>query len=91
MNYFVRVNNGHVSRPQMRQCFVRYGILLSDEELYALEQRFNDDVGFNYYWFLKELDAKPFETPLACYRIHYTLYPRFYILMMIYLHICFLV
>ncbi|GLV45240.1 chaoptin [Carabus blaptoides fortunei] len=59
-----RLNTGHVSRQQMRQCFVRYSILLTDEELYALEERFNDDVGFNYFWFLKEMEAKRFETPL---------------------------
>lgn len=57
-------NNGHVSRSQMRQCLLSNGILLSDEELYALEERFNDDVGFNYSWFLREIDAKPHEEPL---------------------------
>lgn len=58
-------NNGHVSRSQMRQCFITYGILLSDEELFALEQRFNDDVGFNYFWFLKEVEATKLEAPLV--------------------------
>lgn len=62
-------NNGHVSRSQMRQCFVSYGVLLSDEELFALEQRFNDDVGFNYFWFLKEVEAKKYEEPLVRYNI----------------------
>lgn len=59
-----RHNNGHVSRGQMRQCLVSYGLLLSDEELYALEQRYNDDLGFNYFWFLKDVEAKEFEEPL---------------------------
>lgn len=55
----------------MRQCFVRYSILLTDEELYALEERFNDDVGFNYFWFLKEVEAKRFETPLVIITVLY--------------------
>lgn len=58
-------NNGHVSRSQMRQCFITYNILLSDEELYALEQRFNDDVGFNYFWLLKEVEKAKVEDPLV--------------------------
>lgn len=57
-------NNGHVSRSQMRQSMLSNGILLSDEELYALEERFNDDIGFNYFWFLREVEPKPHEEPL---------------------------
>ncbi|XP_017773462.1 PREDICTED: uncharacterized protein LOC108560438 [Nicrophorus vespilloides] len=57
-------NNGHVSRSQMRQSLLSNGILLSDEELYALEERFNDDMGFNYFWFLKEAEPKPHEEAL---------------------------
>ncbi|RZC35018.1 uncharacterized protein BDFB_001668, partial [Asbolus verrucosus] len=53
-----RHNNGYVSRSQMRQCLLSNGILLSDEELYALEERFNNEVGFNYFWFLKEVEPK---------------------------------
>lgn len=49
----------------MRQCLLTNGILLSDEELYALEERFNDDVGFNYFWFLKEVDPNVQEEPLV--------------------------
>lgn len=49
----------------MRQCLISNGILLSDEELYALEERFNDDVGFNYFWFLREAEPKRFEEPLV--------------------------
>ncbi|PSN41117.1 hypothetical protein C0J52_19046 [Blattella germanica] len=57
-------NNGHVSRSQFRQCLLANGFLLSDEELYALEQRYNDDMGFNYFWFLREAEPKKFEPPL---------------------------
>ncbi|CAH1119695.1 unnamed protein product [Phaedon cochleariae] len=54
---FDKYNNGHVSRSQMRQALHFNGILLSDEEIFALEERFNDDVGFNYFWFLKDVDS----------------------------------
>ncbi|KAF5278622.1 hypothetical protein FQA39_LY00664 [Lamprigera yunnana] len=56
--------NGHVSRYQMRQCLSVGGILLSEEEIFALEQRYNDDVGFNYFWFLREMESKYIEPPL---------------------------
>lgn len=53
----------------MRQCLLSNGILLSDEELYALEERFNDDVGFNYFWFLKEVEPNVQEEPLVNFQI----------------------
>lgn len=49
----------------MRQCFLSNGILLSEEELYALEERFNDDVGFNYFWFLREAEPQRHEEPMV--------------------------
>lgn len=67
-------NNGHVSRNQMRQCLLSNGFLLSDEEVYALEERFNDDVGFNYFWFLKEVDVKPCEEHLVILFTFYCLH-----------------
>lgn len=39
-------------------------ILLSREEVYALEQRYNDELGFNYAWFIEEMEALPTEVPL---------------------------
>lgn len=48
-------NNGHVQRDQMRQTLHSNGILLSEEELFALEDRYNNDMGFNYFWFLKDV------------------------------------
>ncbi|KZC06769.1 hypothetical protein WN55_07542 [Dufourea novaeangliae] len=59
-----RNNKGHVSRSQLRQVFTTATVLLSQEEEYALEQRYIDDLGFNYIWFLKELESKPVESPL---------------------------
>ncbi|KAG6799425.1 hypothetical protein HZU73_05159 [Apis mellifera caucasica] len=59
-----RHNKGHVSRSQLRQVLTTAAILLSEEEQFALEQRYNNDLGFNYNWFLKELEALPIEEPL---------------------------
>ncbi|KAF7278926.1 hypothetical protein GWI33_007829 [Rhynchophorus ferrugineus] len=61
---FDKHNNGHVSRNQMRQALNSNGILLSDDELFSLEERFNSDMGFNYFWFLKEVKPKPTDEPL---------------------------
>lgn len=47
----------------MRQVLTLNGMLLSDEELYALEKRYNDDMGFNYVLFLKEADPKDYAIP----------------------------
>lgn len=59
-----RLNHGHVSRSQLRQILTTATILLANEEIFALEQRYNDEEGFNYTWFLQELDAKPLSMPL---------------------------
>ncbi|XP_047366820.1 uncharacterized protein LOC124955844 [Vespa velutina] len=57
-------NLGHVTRAQMRQVLTTATVLLSSEEEFALEQRYNDDLGFDYYRFLIELEAKPIIAPL---------------------------
>ncbi|XP_076637045.1 uncharacterized protein LOC143349586 [Colletes latitarsis] len=59
-----RHNNGHVTRSQFRQVLTTVTVLLSPEEEFALEQRYNNDLGFNYVWFLKELEAHPVEESL---------------------------
>ncbi|XP_029049367.2 uncharacterized protein LOC114879045 [Osmia bicornis bicornis] len=59
-----RNNKGHVSRAQLRQVLATAVVLLSEEEEYALEQRYNDELGFNYVLFLKELEAIKIEEPL---------------------------
>ncbi|KAL1506511.1 hypothetical protein ABEB36_005862 [Hypothenemus hampei] len=61
---FDKHNNGHVSLNQMRQALNSNGILLSDDELFALEERFKNDMGFNYVWFLTEVEPKPADEPL---------------------------
>ncbi|XP_069672044.1 uncharacterized protein [Periplaneta americana] len=63
-NDYDRHNNGHVSRSEFRQVLSSNGILCSAEEMYALEQRYNDDMGFNYFWFIKEAESKKLEEPL---------------------------
>ncbi|XP_017798938.1 PREDICTED: uncharacterized protein LOC108579823 [Habropoda laboriosa] len=59
-----RHNKGHVSRSQLRQVLRTAAVLLSEEEEIALEQRYNNDLGFNYNWFLMELEARKVEEPL---------------------------
>lgn len=51
----------------MRQALCSNGILLSDEEVVALEERFNNDMGFNYVWFLKDVEPRPDEEPLVSF------------------------
>ncbi|RLU20681.1 hypothetical protein DMN91_007294 [Ooceraea biroi] len=57
-------NRGHVSRAQLRQVLVTAIILLSPEEVFALERRYNDDLGFDYNRFLQELEARLIAEPL---------------------------
>ncbi|XP_015588421.1 uncharacterized protein LOC107264555 [Cephus cinctus] len=57
-------NHGHVSRTQMRQVLTTSGVLLSTQEVFALEQRYNDDIGFNYVYFIEELESLPVTEPL---------------------------
>lgn len=64
MNVHFRNNKGHVSRAQLRQVLATAVVLLSEEEEYALEQRYNDELGFDYVAFLKELEAIKIEEPL---------------------------
>nr|XP_003701096.1 PREDICTED: uncharacterized protein LOC100876752 [Megachile rotundata]XP_012135529.1 PREDICTED: uncharacterized protein LOC100876752 [Megachile rotundata]XP_012135530.1 PREDICTED: uncharacterized protein LOC100876752 [Megachile rotundata] len=59
-----RNNKGHVSRAQMRQVLTTAAVLISEQEEYALEQRYNDELGFNYIWFLRELESQRIEEPL---------------------------
>ncbi|KAJ8870139.1 hypothetical protein PR048_029151 [Dryococelus australis] len=66
------LNNGHVSRAQFRQCLAAHGLLCSPEELYALEQRYCSDVGFNYAWFLLELESARIDPPLCRCRVSAT-------------------
>lgn len=47
----------------MRQVLLTNGILLSDEEMYALERRFNNDMGFDYMRFLREADPSDYAIP----------------------------
>lgn len=49
----------------MRQVFSFNSLLLTNEELYALEERYNDDMGFNYYTFLRDIAARKLEEPLV--------------------------
>ncbi|CAD6233859.1 GSCOCG00007354001-RA-CDS [Cotesia congregata] len=63
-NDYDKLNHGYVSRNQLRQVLTVATILVSPEEIFALEQRYNDELGFNYAYFLKDLDSKIVEAPL---------------------------
>lgn len=59
---FDKSNNYHVSRCQMRRVFSSNSILFSEKEVEALMLRFGDDMGFNYWKFMQEVnDLKPCE------------------------------
>lgn len=60
-----RCRNGHVNRNQFRQVLRLNCILLTDEHIYSLEQRYLDELGFNYFQFIKEADPSPELTPLV--------------------------
>lgn len=46
-----------MTRRQFRMVLTTNNLFLSDEQFYWLEQRYNDDMGFNYYKFLKDVDV----------------------------------
>lgn len=61
---FDRPRKFHVSQNQMRQVILSNGILLSDEEICALENRYKDDQGFDYVRCLNEIGLNIHEAPL---------------------------
>lgn len=60
---FDRLNLSHVTRSQARQILLTNGLFLAEQEFYALEKRYNDDLGFNYRWFLNEVDPQDYAVP----------------------------
>lgn len=60
-----RLNKGHVTRAQFRQCLVFNSLLPPKEHLYALEQRFSDDMGVDYYRLLREVEPGTLQDPLV--------------------------
>lgn len=57
---FDKLNHVHVSRCQMRRVFSSISFLLSELEIQALMIRYGDDVGFNYWKFMQEIDDVQF-------------------------------
>ena len=62
---YFSLNRGHVSRTQFRQALTSCGILCSPEEINSLELRYVDDIGFNYFKFIKEISDRKIEEPLV--------------------------
>lgn len=44
----------------MRRVLSQNGILISDDEFFALIKRYANDIGFNYIWFLREADPQEY-------------------------------
>ncbi|XP_072929459.1 uncharacterized protein [Epargyreus clarus] len=55
-------NNGHVSRAEVRRALARAGVLLAAPQLRALEDRYLDSCGFNYFALLRDLEEQPAES-----------------------------
>jgi hypothetical protein len=51
-----KTKNLHVSQCQMRRVFSANSILLTDQETRALHVRYGDDLGFDYWKFLQEIN-----------------------------------
>uniref|UniRef100_A0A1Q3FT57 Uncharacterized protein n=1 Tax=Culex tarsalis TaxID=7177 RepID=A0A1Q3FT57_CULTA len=51
--------NGHVSRSQVGEALSMAGVFITEEQRYALNERYCDDLGFNYVDFLKDVDPCP--------------------------------
>ncbi|XP_055548215.1 uncharacterized protein LOC129731876 [Wyeomyia smithii] len=52
-------HNGHVSRSQVGEALSILGIVITEEQIYALCQRYSDDLGFNYVKFFRDVDPMP--------------------------------
>ncbi|XP_039441985.1 uncharacterized protein LOC120422565 [Culex pipiens pallens] len=51
--------NGHISRSQVGEALSMAGVFITEEQRYALNERYSDDLGFNYVNFLKDFDPCP--------------------------------
>ncbi|XP_053605525.1 uncharacterized protein LOC128672415 [Plodia interpunctella] len=56
------LNNGHVSRAQVRRVLARLGVLPTAMQVRALEERYLDDCGFSYVQLLDEMEERPVES-----------------------------
>lgn len=53
---FDKLNRNHVSNVQMRRVLASHSILLTEQEYRALLERYEDEIGFNYWKFLQEIN-----------------------------------
>lgn len=58
--FTIRLNNSHVTNTQMRRVLSQNGVIVSDSEFNILVQRYADEIGFNYAWFLREVDPQEY-------------------------------
>lgn len=59
VNAVCRHNNGHLSRNKFRQALTVAELHCSDAEMQAIEARFSNDMGVNYFAFLEAIDPEP--------------------------------
>ncbi|CRL05796.1 CLUMA_CG018824, isoform A [Clunio marinus] len=59
-NGFDKLNHFHVSSDQMRRVFSSNSILLSEKEIQALILCYGDDMGFNYWKFMRDVNEVQF-------------------------------
>uniref|UniRef100_A0A1A9VKK1 EF-hand domain-containing protein n=1 Tax=Glossina austeni TaxID=7395 RepID=A0A1A9VKK1_GLOAU len=58
-----KLNSGHLRCRQANQIFTTNGILLSNDELNALIDRYGNELGFNYTRFLEDADPAEYAIP----------------------------
>ncbi|XP_058811416.1 uncharacterized protein LOC131676318 [Topomyia yanbarensis] len=51
--------NGHITRSQVGEALSMAGVMITEEQRYALSERYSDDLGFNYVKFLNDVDPMP--------------------------------
>ncbi|XP_078391762.1 uncharacterized protein LOC144674143 isoform X1 [Cetorhinus maximus] len=55
---FDKHNNKHVLRAQFRRCLSQLSLPATDEEMDLLDKVFSDELGFNYFRFLEQVDPQ---------------------------------
>ncbi|XP_075148195.1 uncharacterized protein LOC142222120 [Haematobia irritans] len=58
-----KLNSGHVPCKIANQIFVNNGILLSNDELNSIVDRYGNEMGFNYTRFLEDADPAEYAVP----------------------------
>jgi len=60
---FDKHNNGHVTQSQFKQCLAYLDLHTDDDEVRAIQEKFSDNIGFDYVRFLDELTPQVRDLP----------------------------